>query len=84
MAQKKDDKKAKTAVKTVAPKVKAAPKSVATAFEEPKYPAAQIAQSLNISDFVFFAMKKAEGIDDGSFLTISQFQRIQNKITKGR
>lgn len=49
---------------------------------EPQQPAIMIAQLLNISSFDFFRVKQEAGLTDGSFLTISEFKNIYNKIIK--
>ena len=52
--------------------------------KEKTYPVIEIAQMLNVSSFNLFVIKQETGISDGSFLTISEFSDMYNKIIKGR
>lgn len=81
--KKQTDKKNKTEakpakVKTVKPKANAPVKR--EALEEDKFLACDIAENLNIPGFTFLVMKQEANIDDNSFLTISEFQRIHDRI----
>ena len=79
--KKKTDKKEKPIVKKViSPKanVGTVPKKLA----EEKYPAYKIAENLHISEFSFYIIKQETGITDNSFLTISEFQKIYDEISR--
>lgn len=52
--------------------------------KEDVYPVIEIAQMLDVSSFDLFRLKQEAGVHEGSFLTISQFTEIYNKIIKGR
>lgn len=48
-------------------------------------PAINIAKIYNVSDFVFYEMKKRAGITDKTLLTMPEFRKQYEKvITKGR
>lgn len=47
---------------------------------ENKYFACDIAKNLEIPGFAFLVMKQEANIDDNSFLTISEFQKIYNDV----
>ena len=77
--KKKTDKKEKAVVKkTVNTKANVGIKPQKLA--EDKYPASEIAKNLNVSDFAFLVMKQEMGINDSTFLTISEFQTKYNRI----
>jgi len=77
MVEKKEEKKTKKTTKKVVtpqkPKVK-------TLEKKDVYPAIEIAQSLGISKFAFLIIKKEANIEDGSFLTIDEFRKLQKEI----
>lgn len=73
--EKKETKKATTKKVVLPPKTK-----TKTLVKEEVYPAAEIAQSLSVSDFAFLVMKRETGITDGTFLTIKQFRELYKKI----
>lgn len=73
--EKKETKKAATKKVVLPPKTK-----VKTLVKEEVYPAAEIAQSLSISDFAFLIMKRKAGITDGTFLTITEFRKLYKEI----
>ena len=50
--------------------------------KEDAYPAIEIAEMLNVSSFDFFRLKQDAGINENSFLTVSEFTDIYNKIIK--
>lgn len=81
MAKKKEEKKVKTTIKSFAP-IKAKPKKVVK--QEDVYPAIDIVKQHNISSFDFFMIKKATGIEDGTLITLSDFQKYYKKIIEGR
>lgn len=85
MTEKKADKKEKTVAKKEVNKSKnIKPKTTVSnkieSLEEDKYFACEIADNLGIPGFAFHVMKQEAGISDNSFLTISEFQKIYNKI----
>lgn len=81
MAEKKKEEKTK---KTATKKAVSLPKTKAKVLvKEDTYPAIEIAELLGMSQFAFYIMKKEANIDDGSFLTISEFQELK-KQTIGR
>ena len=84
MTEKKDNKKEKaTTKKAVAPKAvkpKSKPSVKIEALDEEKYLACEIAKNLGVPGFAFLAMKQETGIQDNSFLTISDFRKKYNKI----
>lgn len=51
--------------------------------KEDVYPAIEIAQILDISSFDLFRMRQELSITDGTYLTISEFQKLYQQI-KGR
>lgn len=78
MAEKKDKKETK---KVINKKVTLPPKTqVKTLVKEDVYPAAEIAKSLSVSDFAFLMIKREAGINDGTFLTITEFRKLYKKI----
>lgn len=48
--------------------------------KEDVYPAIQIAQTFGIPDFAFYMIKEAKKINDGSLMTVSQFQKYYNEV----
>ena len=79
--KKKIDKKEKVAVKKTVSKANVGVKPQKLAAE--KYPASEIAKNLNIPDFAFLVMKQETGIQDSTFLSISEFQN-KYKMVVGR
>ena len=79
MTDKKKTVKSKKVKNTSSPKIE--PKIIP---KEDVYPVIEIAQMLDISSFELFRLKQEAGIHESSFLTISQFTEIYNKIIKGR
>lgn len=84
MTKKEADKKekivAKKAIKPKAVKPKANNSVKRESLAEEKYLACEIAKNLEIPGFAFLVMKQESDINDNSFLTISEFQEIYNKI----
>ena len=77
--KKKTDKKEKAVVKkaiNTKANIGVKPQKIA----EDKYPASEIATNLNVPDFAFLVMKQEMGINDNTFLTISEFQAKYNRI----
>lgn len=70
---KKAVKKAKAFVPKLEPKAK-----------EDLYPAVQLAEILGISSFDFFMIKDTKNINDGTLLTMTEFQKLYQKIVEGR
>lgn len=81
MTEKKTSKKEKPAVvkKTAKPKINT-PAIKKEVLVEDKYPAAEIAKNLSISDFAFLIIKRQSGINDGTFLTIAEFRELYKNI----
>ena len=52
--------------------------------EEDVYPAISIAKTFGIPDFAFYMIKEAKNLNDGSLITMSQFQKYYNEIVEGR
>lgn len=84
MTTKKTDKKEKNVTKkTIKSKVDNTPANDTHKIEsiaEEKYFACDIAKNLGIPGFAFLVMKQEAKIDDNSFLTISEFQKIYNQV----
>lgn len=79
MAEKKKETK-----KTVAKRAQANTQAKAPVVQEDVYPAINIANIFGISDFAFYMIKEAKGINDGSLMTMSEFQRYYQEIIEGR
>ena len=79
MAEKKKETK-----KTVAKRAQSNTKAPAPVQQEDVYPAINIANIFGISDFAFYMIKEAKGINDGTLLTASQFQKYYKDIVEGR
>ena len=76
--------KKKETKKTAAKKAQANTKALAPVQQEDVYPAINIANIFGISDFAFYMIKEAKGIDDGTLMTMSQFQKYYKEIVEGR
>lgn len=79
MAEKKKEIK-----KTVAKRAQSNTKAPVAVQQEDVYPAISIANIFGISDFAFYMIKEAKGINDGTLLTTSQFQKYYKEIVEGR
>ena len=79
MAEKKKETK-----KTVAKRAQSNTKAPAPVQQEDVYPAISIANIFGISDFAFFMINEAKGINDGTLLTMDKFQRYYEEIVEGR
>lgn len=79
MAEKKKETK-----KTVAKRAKANTKAPAPVKQEDVYPAISIANIFGISDFAFYMIKEAKGINDGTLLTTDEFQKYYQEVVEGR
>lgn len=82
MATKKEDKKSKRTITKAFTVKKEKPKVLAK--QEDVYPAIDIVKQLNVSSFDFFMIKNATGIEDGTLVTMSDFQKYYKKIVEGR
>ena len=71
-----ENKKNEKKVKTVPSPVKKQPQAVA---REKKYRAIELAKIYNVSDFQFLALKRAEDINESSFITMTEFLEILKK-----
>ena len=94
MAEKKKENK-KADAKAIAKSTIKAPKKTpkraqsntrakASVKKEEVYPAVQIAEMFGISDFVFYMIKEANNLNDGSLLTVSEFQKYHIDTMEGR
>ena len=81
MAKEKKETK-KTVVKPQ--KAQANTQAQAPVLKEDVYPAINIANIFGISDFAFYMIKEAKGINDGTLLTMNQFQKYYEEIVEGR
>ena len=79
MAEKKKETK-----KTVAKKAQANVRASAPVQQVDVYPAIDIANIFGISDFAFYMIKEAKKINDGTLMTMSQFQKYYKEIVEGR
>ena len=79
MAEKKKETK-----KTVAKRAQTNTQAKAPVVQEDVYPAINIANIFGISDFAFYMIKEAKGINDGSLMTMSEFQRYYQEVVEGR
>ena len=82
MTEKKKETKKTVAKKAV--KAEANTQAQAPVQQEDVYPAINIANIFGISDFAFYMIKEAKGINDGSLMTMSEFQRYYQEIIEGR
>lgn len=82
MTEKKKETKKTVAKKAV--KAKANTQTQAPVQQEDVYPAINIAKIFGISDFAFFMIKEATGIDDGTLLTMNKFRAYYKEIIEGR
>ena len=78
MAEKKKENK-----KTDAKRVQANTQ-VQAPVQEDVYPAINLANNFGLSDFAFYMIKEAKGINDGSLLTMKEFRNYYKEIIEGR
>lgn len=83
MAEKKKETK-KTVAKKVPVRAQANTKAKAPVKQEEVYPAINIAKTFGIPSFAFFMMKEAKNFNDGSLMTISEFQKCYQEVVEGR
>ena len=77
--------KAQANTKAKAPvKAQANTKAKAPVQKEEVYPAISIANIFGIPSFAFYMIKEAKNINDGTLLTMSEFQRYYNEVVEGR
>lgn len=50
--------------------------------QEDVYPAINIANIYGLSEFAFFMIKDAKGINDGTLITMSEFERYVNEVIR--
>ena len=77
--EKKEEKK--TAAKK-APRVQADTKAKAPVLQEDVYPAINIANIFGLSDFAFYMIKEAKGINDGTLITMSEFEKYIKEVIR--
>lgn len=79
MAEKKKEFK-----KTAAKKVQSNTRASAPVIQESVYPAIDIANNFGLSDFAFYMIKEAKGINDSTLLTMREFRNYYKEIVEGR
>ena len=88
MAEKKKETKKNVAKKSITLKtpkrLQGNTQAKAAVKKEEVYPAIQIANTFGISSFAFYMIKEAKNLNDGSLLTITQFQKYYNEVIEGR
>ena len=88
MAKEKKETKKTVAKKTVSKvpkkvnKVQANTQAKAPVLQEDVYPAINIANIYGLSDFAFYMIKDAKGIDDNTLITMSQFERYVKEVIR--
>ena len=76
-------KEKKETKKTVAKVNRVQANTQATApVQEDVYPAINIANIYGLSEFAFFMIKDAKGINDGTLITMSEFERYVNEVIR--
>lgn len=50
--------------------------------QEDVYPAINIANIYGLSEFAFFMIKDAKGINDGTLMTMNEFERYVNEVIR--
>lgn len=76
-------KEKKETKKTVAKVNRVQANTQATApVQEDVYPAINIANIYGLSEFAFFMIKDAKGINDGTLMTMSEFERYVNEVIR--
>lgn len=76
--------KKKESKKTDAKKNRVVNTPVKAAVQEDVYPAISLANDFGLSDFAFYMIKEAKGINDGSLLTMKEFRNYYKEIIEGR
>ena len=79
MVEKKEDKKTKKVTKKKSKKVTKAETSKPV---EQKYFAKDLAEKMGIDNYTFLLMKRDANIEDGSTITMSEMQKLYDKIAR--
>lgn len=63
-------------------RVQANTQAQAPVLKEDVYPAINIANIYGLSDFAFYMIKDKKGIDDGTLMTMSEFERYMKEVIR--
>lgn len=63
-------------------KVQSNTQSSAPVFKEDVYPAINIANIYGLSDFAFYMIKNEKNINDGTLMTMSEFERYMKEVIR--
>lgn len=78
----KEKKEIKKTVSAKAQRVQTNTQAQAPVLQEDVYPAINIANIYGLSEFAFFMIKDAKGINDGTLMTMSEFERYVNEVIR--